>query len=304
MSERINIARTARDSVKGNKTLPQYSLLHLTTEALGESIRECQRTIDSMKQELTLCEDGLLHIRHKENRKYYFTCCMRGSHNEIPISDDRNRVYSLARRSFLVYSIQALDHRMKMLRRVADNAEEAHRDLQMKKKLAKFTNAGLDLSRILFTKEQNEWMDEPFTPNPYNRDSLTTQTSCGIWMRSKSEAIIGTSLETIGLPYRSDDLVRIISDGKNGMPFRDTYFADFKVPNFLGGITVHEHFGAFQMENYGDNALQRLNDYRDFKVMEIPGRPVDSNEFTWSFESDIRDAGGIKRLIRKLLLPM
>ena len=123
-------------------------------------------------------------------------------------------------------------------------------------------------------------------------------------MRSKSEAIIGTSLEAIGLPYRSDDLVTIISDGKSGKPFKDTYFADFKVPNFLGGITVHEHFGAFQMDKYAGNALQRLNDYHSFTVIELEGRPVEDNEFTWSFESDIRNAISIRGLIRKLLLPI
>ena len=303
MSERVNTARTARDTAKNNKVLSQYSLLHLTTEVLRESICETQQVLDSMIQELALCEGSRLHLHHK-NGIIYFACCEIGTDKEIPITEDMSRIQTLARRSILSYNIKAMEHRLKMLKRVAGNSEEAYYDLQMKKKLAKFADAGIDLTRILFTKEQNEWIDEPFTPNPYNRDSLTTQTSCGIWMRSKSEAIIGTSLETIGLPYRSDDLVRIISEGKSGMPSRDTYFADFKVPNFLGGITVHEHFGAFQMENYGDNALQRLNDYHEFKVIEIKGRPVERNEFTWSFESDIGNAEGIKRLIRKLLLPL
>ena len=76
------------------------------------------------------------------------------------------------------------------------------------------------------------------------------------------------------------------------------------MPNFLGGITVHEHFGAFQMDNYADNALQRLEDYRYFTVVEIEGRPVADNEFTWSFESDVSSEESRRKLIRKLLLPL
>ena len=303
MGEHNNQIRTARDAARNCRGLSQYSFLQLTSELLRDTIRREQGVLDSMKQELALCEAGQLRIR-KKGEKCYFGYKERGSERESSISGEPERIQNLARRGILTSSIKALEHRLKMLERVAGNSEEAYYDFQMKKRLERFANAEIDLSHLLFTKEQNEWIDEPYTPNPYNRDSLTMQTSSGIWVRSKSEAIIGTSLEVIGLPYRSDDLVRIITDGNKGAPFKDTYFADFKTPNFLGGITVHEHLGAFQIDHYADNALQRLNDYHGFTVIEIKGRPVASNEFTWSFESDISDAESIKRLIRKLLLPL
>ena len=169
---------------------------------------------------------------------------------------------------------------------------------------ARYADIGLDITRIIFTKEQNEWIDAPYTPNPYNVDSLKYETIGKLPVRSSSEREIGNMFEDIGLPYRSDDLVRIIrNDEHQGTPFRNTYFADFKVPNLLGGITVHEHLGAFHLENYSDNALQRLNDYHNFTVVELPGRPVGKNELTWSFESDLQGDENLKRLIARLLLP-
>ena len=303
MNEHANHMRTARDTIRASTVLQQYSFLQLSLDVLREGIRDYRTVLNSMKQELALCEEGQLRIRRKDGN-YYFGCVEDGSGKETSISKYDDRIHALARRSFLESSISITEHRVKQLERIEGNSKEIHNALQLQKKLEQFSTAGIDLSRILFTKEQNDWIDELFTPNPYNRGNLTTQTSGGIWMRSKSEAIIGTSLEAIGLPYRNDDLVKIITDVNSGTPFKDTYFADFKVPNLLGGITVHEHFGAFQVNNYAENALQRLNDYHDHTVIEIEGRAVASNEFTWSFESDIRNAKSMKRLIRKLLLPL
>ena len=75
------------------------------------------------------------------------------------------------------------------------------------------------------------------------------------------------------------------------------------MPNLLGGITVHEHFGAFQMKNYPDNSLKRLNDYRNFEVRELPSRIVLPEEFTWSLEADLRDPVLFQRIINRMLLP-
>lgn len=129
-------------------------------------------------------------------------------------------------------------------------------------------------------------------------------------MRSKSETIIGNRFERIALPYRYDDLVNILRNSaanevtpNEPRPFRNSYFSDFKVPNLLGGITVHEHFGSFQLEQYSGDALKRMNDYHNFPVVEIPGRPVKSSEFTWSFESDLQDKDALDRLIARLLMP-
>ena len=69
------------------------------------------------------------------------------------------------------------------------------------------------------------------------------------------------------------------------------------------GITIHEHLGAFQMERYPDNALRRLNDYRDHTVFELSSRPVSSEEFTWSLEADLRSSRLFDRIIARMLLP-
>ena len=128
-------------------------------------------------------------------------------------------------------------------------------------------------------------------------------------MRSKSETRIGNRAEYYGLPFRYDDYVamhdpkgkQFHSQGES--PFRDFYFADFKFPNLFGGITIHEHIGAFQIENYGEGSLKRLNDYHNFRIVELEGKAVKHEEITWSFENDVLNAKTIDKLLARILLP-
>ncbi len=173
----------------------------------------------------------------------------------------------------------------------------------MKQELSLLDDAGLDLTRILFTPEQVEWINTPYNPNPYYPEDLKHPTSAGLLTRSKSEAKIGSISEGYGLPFRYDDFTRILYDPLGDRPSRDSVYSDFKYPNLCGGITVHEHLGAFQMDRYGNNALMRLNDYHNFEVIELPGRPVTYSEFTWSFESDLWGETRIRKLFRRILLP-
>jgi len=294
--------RSARDTIANSSGLVQINFLK-TIEKLLERIMhfEKQRT-DSMKQELLLLENGRLHI-HQTANVVIFCCKPLNSAKAFGITKEPARVHRLARRAYLEDCIEASELYMKKLQRIIDASDIAAKESRMMSRLKRYANAGLDLSRILFTEEQNEWINQAYTPNPFHQENLNYKTRSKILVRSKSEAMIGSYFEEIGIPYRSDDLVNIISDSRGDGPYRDNYFADFKVPNLLGGITIHEHFGAFQIDNYSKNALQRLHDYHSFKVIELPGRQVQSEEFTWSFESDLMQSSNLENLVFRILLP-
>ena len=305
-------ARTARSTLINNTGPLQLDMFHVVSELLNSILKTYEQTSDSIRQELALMDNQHLHIYEKQN-KFYFYSVPKGSRKRTSLSKNMEQVYKLARCAYLENRLSALDTEIKRLRcKLYDTASIQH-ELKHDRLLKRFDHAGLNLCQILFTKEQNEWINEVYSPNPYKPEGYKYQTAGGVWMRSKSEARIGSALEAIGWPYRNDDLVRIISDESTGgafhdgprdMPFRDSYYADFKVPNLLGGITIHEHLGAFQMDAYADNGLKRLNDYHNFTVIELPRRPVTSNEFTWSFESDVTGQDSLNNLIRKMLLPI
>lgn len=298
--------KSAMDTVSDSSGLAGLAFLRLTAELTEKLLSTECNDIKTMKQELALLEQGGLYIR-KRSTKFLFSKKNRQNGKETCINNDNELIYALARRSFLEERLRETEYRILQLRKLVDRITDADYDWKLRKKLSRFADSSLDLTQIIFTKEQREWINEPFTPNPFYRDNLTCATKGNVLMRSKSEVMIGNALEAIGVPYRYDDLVRIETEPSgrpSRRPFRDNYFADFKIPNLIGGITIHEHLGAFQMDNYSINALERLNDYHNFTIYELPGRPVRNEEITWSFEGDITNPQLLRKLIRHMLLPL
>ena len=294
--------RSARETIVHREGLAGLFLVRTTTELMKDAIKADRAEIDRMKMELSLIEDCSLYAFRSEPG-FCFKSYDRKTKKSTGITEDMTRVHRLARRSYLEARIRFIEKTASRFEAIIEEMEYVQKQCIKKARLNRFNQAGLDLTKILFTKEQNEWIDEVYTPDPYHRESLRVPTSGGILTRSNSEARIGSNLEAIGLPYRNDDLVEIIAGPGGARPYRDTYFADFKVPNLNGGITIHEHLGAFQIDGYSTNALKRLNDYHDFSVYELPGRRVEGNEFTWSFEGDLRNQEKIDQVIRRILLP-
>ena len=220
--------RTARDSIIKPSGILQLSFLRLSSDLLQKECDSCQEEIIAMKKELATMEEASLHINNRKDDRQFGSVPI-GSREEITITNDPARIHELARRAYLEKRIDILDSRYKRVSRALHSILDAKDEQRLLAKLQRFDDANLDLTRILFTKEQNEWIDEPYTPNPYNPEYLTEPTKGGILMRSKSEANLGSYLEDLGIPYRYDDIVRITATGWE-RPNKSTYYADLNAP--------------------------------------------------------------------------
>lgn len=294
--------RTAYETISNKKGLMELQFIRTTSELLKEAINGDLTDVASMKQELSLIEDSNLRA-HQVGDNWFFGAYPIGSKKETGISQDSRRIHALARRWYLEQRIKIIEKNVSSLQKVMDTVDSAAYEARVCAKLNRWEKAGLDVYQIIFSKEQNEWINQAYSPNPYYQSNLKYKTNQGVPVRSKSESLFGSFIESFGVPFRSDDLVRIHSDAYGNRPFRESYFADFKIPNLCGGITIHEHLGAFHLDDYAENALKRLNDYNSFSLYELSDRQVKPEEITWSFESDLHDSIRMRRLIRKILLP-
>jgi hypothetical protein len=295
--------RTARESIVQPSGLIKLDFLRNTSQYIKEMLNADRVDIDAMKMEISLIEKGRLRIHSKTaSNKCYFGIYTESAGREEG-TDDYARIHMIARREFLETRLKQIELNCHRLSRIINNIDYACEEERFRRKLQRFNDSNLDLCRILFTKEQNEWIDEPYAPNPYHTENLRYHTKGGIPVRSLSEARLFSGVESFGLPYRYDDIVKIFIGDHGGTPFRDSYFADLKIPNLLWNITINEHLGAFHIEKYPDNSLKRLNDYHNFDIYEIPGQKLRSEEITFSFDSDLKTPFALQKLIMKMLLP-
>ena len=138
-------ARTARDSIINNSGLLQIAFLRMTSDSIRILLKADEEEVKAMQQELALLREGSLCIS-KRGEGFRFNRYDKQSQETHSITKDSNQIYDLARRAYLENR-----HRLSA---VLENTEGARHDLLLQKKLGKFAAAGLDLSRILFTKEQ------------------------------------------------------------------------------------------------------------------------------------------------------
>ena len=294
--------RTARDTLASSNHLLTSGLLDFVQEIFREQLAEDQRLAEALKQELLILPSSRLRIHtHRDGQVYFGKLTAQG--REIGISGDTDEIGQLSRRAFLEETIPIIETRVERLTKALDSPKLQRLFQKRQERLERYAGFDLDLCRIVFTKEQNEWIDQPYSPNPYYPENLKYQTNSGVWMRSKSEVSLGNTLEALGIPYRYEDIVRIQNPHTGNSPSRDSYYADFKFPNFFAGINVHEHLGAFHLDNYAVNAFKRLNDYHSFPIVALPNRSVRHCEITWSFEHDLQNRESLKNLFRRLLFP-
>ena len=116
----------------------------------------------------------------------------------------------------------------------------------------------------------HEWAHTPFASNPRSPELLTHQTSSGIMVRSKSEALIAMYLTSNNIPFRYECLLEL---GPVDL------YPDFTIRHpKTGKIFYWEHFGQIDNEQYRQNVLSKLQLYFQHGILP-------SNQLILTFES-------------------
>lgn len=101
--------------------------------------------------------------------------------------------------------------------------------------------------------ELAEWASSPFENNKLYPEQLNQKTISGIYVRSKSEALIATILSQYQIPFRYECALRLKST---------IVYPDFTIRHpVTGNISYWEHFGLMDVTEYYQNAFQKLSLY-------------------------------------------
>ena len=103
------------------------------------------------------------------------------------------------------------------------------------------------------SSELREWMTQPYNRNPAYPEQCIYKTSAGIFVRSKSEALIAMLLHTNNIPFRYESALSLEDT---------TIYPDFTIRHpQTGDIFYWEHFGMMDNPSYSKHAFWKLQLY-------------------------------------------
>lgn len=108
------------------------------------------------------------------------------------------------------------------------------------------------------SKELEEWMNEPYQKSEKYPEQLNNNTSAGIKVRSKSEAMIVMLLHMNKIPFRYECALHL---------GEVTIFPDFTIRHpQTGEVFYWEHFGMMDNPAYSQNAFSKLQLYTSNEI--------------------------------------
>lgn len=243
-----------------------------------------QKQIYNLEKELNSLNTGQLVCRERNGKIYYSEITENG---ERGVTKDREKIRKLVRAEYIKKELELLIENKAAI----DYCIEKYVD-DLDKNIMKSLSSRhphLPTNQIFLIqdkKEQTDKTQDDYEKNPFYPENLKFKTINGVALRSKSEREIGNALESLGLEYDSDILIKC---GEN------RWYADFIIKRPNGTKVVWEHFGREHDTIYMAKNAVRIKDY-----MSLGLRPWE--DLIWTLDSDIEDSRTIRRIIRRFIL--
>ena len=240
--------------------------------------KQLEQELAVLKTELTSLPKGTLYITKSRKWPVFYR---RLNGKTQGISKNKTLIYQLARRQYITLLICFIEDLLEDI--CCDfSAPSLARHLSNSDALLnKFEKGNLDIDRITMTPNQYIWNSDRESKKPTRREELIYPTTGRVYMRTKSEQMLGNLLEKLHIPYRYESPLRI-----NGI----TYHPDFMIMLPNDRLIIIEHVGRLDLREYDESLVDRLQVYD--KINLFIGRDV-----FFSFENDTRDDALAKEVL-------
>lgn len=241
--------------------------------------------LTQLNNELKSLRGGTLYTK-KYKSSNIFTEYYKGK--ERSIGKNKDRIHMLARRKYLSSLIKSMASYHKSLKRLAKDIKESNSIDNINKLLTDYAALNLDMSKILFSHSEQQWLSQPYERNPAYPEELKFSTTNEVLMRTKSELIIANRLEHYNIPYLPE------------MTLWFTYNLRPKYPDFTilkpnGEIIIWEHMGRMDKEDYFIKNSRKIVEYRQNGYSQ-------NTNLIITFEEDIIEPGMIDHIIETRIL--
>lgn len=231
---------------------------------------------------------GRLIYKRIRGRLHYYVS-EEGTGRQTYIKDqDRTLIYNLKYRRLLELAVKRIEQNLKYQKKMIDKYQpyqlsEVQKTLSgvySDQLLREYLDAALEQSRC--------------SQNPFYREDLTDCTSFGLYVRTKSEALIAELLHAAEITFQYESELRLRDEEGRGV----TYYPDFQILTPIGKTIYWEHVGRMDLENYRNGFFRKLTNYHYNNIIVL-----DNLILTMNGPGGQLDVAAIDRVIRGQLLP-
>lgn len=223
----------------------------------------------SRKKELSKLPDGYLVIR---NGCYYH----RINGKDFGITKDKALIRKLARKQYLQMEIPILERNEELLKK----CDKEYITINPRDIIKSMSKAYSSLPTEYFFYEKEIVVHQ--SENPYKREKLIYRTNGGVYVRTKSELIIGNFLEAHGIRYWYE--AKFLLGGR-------WIYPDFLIENPNNHTIIPlEHIGMIGDPEYDNYNKRKIKEYIDNDY--LPG-----NNLICTYEQDIMEPGRLEVIL-------
>lgn len=227
-----------------------YERMLSELQYLEEELKATQKKIRELPEGKLLCAGNGRHIKWYQSDGHNRTYIPKS--NRKLAEQLAARKYLLRKEEYLLKEQKAVHSYLEIHSRNPNQAEHLMNDSsEYAKLLSPFFSP--------LSQELHDWMYSPYEYNNKNPEQLIHKAGSGIFVRSKSEAIIVMLLHVNRIPFRYE-CVLTLGD--------ITLYPDFTIRHPRTGQTFYwEHFGMMDHPAYCKNAVSKLQLYASCGIM-------------------------------------
>lgn len=256
-----------------------------------------EKKVKCWRAEIKHLPKGSLYM-YTDGGRTFFEHAMDGSRRGI--TKEEELIYDLARRKYLEIRVNEYEGRFERRGRKM-KVKTGRESKRARLLLRKYAEAGLDIRRITFSKEQYLWVTDWYRTNTLYPNEKRYRTLGGVMVRSKSEQAIGNELELSGIPYRYEQMVEVdiswMEDIEERPPGRHkAYFPDFLILTATGETILWEHLGKVHGGEYRRSNAERISAFRQSGMFR-------EEQVILTFEADMKRSGFLREIIVRRIMP-
>lgn len=217
---------------------------------VDQRIIELQQTLTNIQKQLKNIPSGSLRIVQRRNNFFYYLITNSKDTNGKYLPKTQSKLASqIAQRDYILSIKREIEGELKVLYKLKKNYRPQNL-INIYKRLTPGRKQLVTPVQLPNEEFAKQWQAQSKPGNSFNSQNKCFQTSCGIFVRSKSEVLIADALTNHNIPFHYE--MPLLLNEKN-------FYPDFTCLHpSTRKVYIWEHFGLIDQPEYAMHALEKM----------------------------------------------